>query len=378
MESQQTTRVIILITKYQLSQLSLLANALELQRSSNYIAYSSFIESHELSTLPSTKLFPYSTKEFQLEPIRLSKRFFSILLKPLSIIANYRSIVTRNKKFISTIAEAIPAKNVELIIFNDRDFLTQLSILEFQNNKKLSNVIAIDEGLGYYVKEGMREKSLRVVYKLISRLMLGFDYKFIEQYGTHPSINEVYLRFPNQMTAKKNHIVYHKIPSLLSHSKKINVTKRPALLFFSTLFSEENYLTVEDEQSFYIFLASEMNRKNMSLVWKPHPRENAAKIEGIENILQSELGANYHRFEADVDVESIDYSTFDWVLNIGSTVMLYILESGFPPKHVINLPLYNFNLQLMNGIITVNFYRYKEFIPRILDGAGDLNSRETA
>lgn len=361
--------IILIGTSFHLKQLRALYELSNFEARDIIVVHPSNLKQTEFSFLGPAKFLEYDPNDIKLEHVSINKRILDLVRRPISAFRKYRKIVKNCTDLVCRFSGDLDiASQVKLIIFNDHDLLTQIAMRFVK--KRISNVkiVAIDEGLGYYVLEGFKDKIMRFIYKLTSPLIFGFNYLYLEQYGTHPMINEVYLRFPNQLLIRSKHVEYKTIPVLSSEQKVHNPVKRPTLLFFSTLFSEENYISIVQERELYIYLTSELLREGISLVWKPHPRENKLKIRDLDKLLRKSLGHNYYRLETDLDIELMDINSFDCIFNIGSTVLLYILEQEFPPDRVLNLKLYNFDLQATNQVRSIAFTDYKKFIPVILRG----------
>jgi hypothetical protein len=358
-------KIILLVTPFQFKQLKALS-ALYASDSEVRIAFSSFIPVEEIrNSFPKAKPYPYQARELQLEAVRISQRMTDLIKRPFKTVSYYRKVIKKNKTFIQELtAGCSPSKPIHLILFNDRDFLTQLTL---RHVKKWGHVrvTAIDEGLGYYIKEGLREKVLKAVYKVITPLLFGFDYLFIEQYGTHPQIQEVYLRFPKQLQIRKPNVTYKLIlPSPISRYIQ-NILPRPCALLFSTLLSEENYLSPSEEREFYLFLADHLLQEKISLAWKPHPREDLLKVKEIEALLKARLAGSFQRIESDVNSESINFSSFDLIINFGSTLILYMLEAGYPPENIVTFKLSDLDLQVPSSMITLDFHKSRNEIKHI-------------
>ncbi len=343
------TYVILVITQYHLKQLLLLVKELQLNSTKNYIIHSNHISEHELDGLNAFKTFRYETTQLQLRPLRIHQRAFTFLKNPNSVFLDYRRLVEKNSIFISSSLEEELHDKVDLIIFNDRDFLVQLSINYLRNKRLLNKVIAVDEGLGYYIKEKTREKILKVLYSLFS-------------------ISVVYLRFPEMLTNKRPEIEYVKIKEL-KLAKISNHLVGKTVLFCSTLLSEEGYQSLSEELNFYRTVANNMVPLDCCLYLKPHPREDRDKLNRIEEIIKPILGSRFYLSDSKIPAESIDYNTFDYVVNFGSTIILDILGSGYNAKRVITVRLYNFGIieHLFGGTTIVSLKNLSKEISRKLN-----------
>jgi hypothetical protein len=342
--------IIIILTPYHIKALKNVIDKYNFDARETIILIPDSIDSNLLKSLnlESLHIIKFSPLAYQLPGERFTKRLLLILKNPL-YIKKLKSVFNNTKNFIDNTLEPILTKGEkQIIIFNDRDFMAQIAINRLK--KKFADsisIIAIDEGLGFYVKESMKESIMKILYKIVSPILFGFNYRYIEQYGTHPQISEVYARFPD-LIIKKDYINYHRIPFDLNTKEafdksKINSSK--SILVISAPLTEENFVSEQVEINFYKFLGEYVYKNNLNLLWKPHPRENGNKLSNIVNKYIKIFPTNkFELIEKDNLAEQIDYSQNGAIITFGSSIILDLIYRGYPRENIITIKPYNFHL----------------------------------
>lgn len=335
-------KIIILTTPFHLQQIIKLKDVLGLDKSNVHVLFSNYVNGDEISNNLGghVTLHPFKSSGLQLLNTHYFKRMVDLLLHPLESFMAYRNVVLANFDFLNPIFQSIDfSKSTELVICNDRDFLAQISIELLERKINNFSITAVDEGTGFYVKENLKHKLMKLLYKVISKPLLGFQYRYMEQYGTHPKISTVYIRYPDLLPYRCKHINYVTMAEQNITDKHIIHFNRPAILLFSTLLSEEGFVSESGEMDFYRSFSAHLTERGYGLVIKHHPREKTEKLAKIGEILAENKSLEFKIIDKEVQGEQIDVSKFDWVVNFGSSVILNILSSGFQPQKIITLKL---------------------------------------
>ncbi|MFT4848171.1 MAG: hypothetical protein ACI83B_000697 [Sediminicola sp.] len=342
--------IVILLTPYHIQALKDVCEKFDLAASELIILMPDSLNSSLLDTfkLESIKIIRFSSKDYQLAGERFGKRVLSIIKNPF-YIKKLRTVFNNTKDLIDkSLCPILRGGDKQLVIFNDRDFMAQVAISKLRKKFRNSiSIVAIDEGLGFYVKEGIKESTMKLVYNIISPFLFGFNYRFIEQYGSHPQINLVYARFP-ELIIKKSHIKYHKIPFDLNSKDAFNISKiksSRSILLISAPLTEENFISIKEEINFYKFLGIFIKENNLNLTWKPHPREGKNKISDIVNkYLKNDSNIKFELVEKNVLAEEIDYATHGAIITFGSSIILDLIYRGYPRDSIVTIKPYNFYL----------------------------------
>ncbi|MCE2613629.1 hypothetical protein LVD13_11660 [Flavobacteriaceae bacterium D16] len=216
---------------------------------------------------------------------------------------------------------------LKIYLGNDKDIFVQR--LLYLMNSKIKEVIAIDEGLGFYLADSLKDRVFKKLYPLISQLILGRKIYYLKRLGTHPMVNKVFLREPELLLSKQKGITYERIFLSPKHEKRIP-EKGKALIYS---FPEQD-LTVKKERKLYVIdqMVNFFTQNGIQVVIKPHPRENISDLEktyannkNVELLKGSLLG------------EELDYFNFEVIINFFSSVILDILNTEYPAKRLITI-----------------------------------------
>lgn len=364
--------ILILTTPFHLRQVIALKAQLQFQLSINYFLFSRFVSDEQIQAAfgdCNIRLHRFETEELQLTHEPPLKRIYNVVRNPLRQLRHYRSMVHANRKFINNVLMDVDtSKPTKLIICNDRDFLSQTAIWLVKKRVTSFSVTAVDEGTGFYIKETFKDEALKFLYNIISKPILGFKYRFIEQYGTHPEISEVFVRYPALLPSRKSSIRYSKIMAHDSTKRFRIKMMKPSILVFGTVLSEEGFCSAEEESSFYSALGTYLAAKGYGLAIKHHPRENIEKQKTIEAMLHNISKLEFQIIPSPVHGEEIDCSNQYRIINFGSSVMLSILETGYPATQVITLRLRNaaFPIHIFRKTHIVAFDRFVQNLSFLL------------
>lgn len=276
----------------------------------NTILYSNFISENELeSTFPCNLFIKLPDTSFQFAGLKTLKKIFE-----------YRKKVKVILKFIELLDIE---KYSSVVIFTDKDYFNQILI---DNISKGVELIAIDEGIGFYSINRNDFSIYKLLYPFISKVLFGQKYYYISRLGEHTRIDRLLLRYPHFLDGigiKAEHLkISKKRVSFNENSKKIMILTSPMV--------EDLYM----ESSAYINIIFDLvqfwESRTFNVYLKRHPRE---KI-----LLPFEISS----LDSTKPVESLDLSDFRYVINFGSSAVLDILSQGFPKERLITIDVANF------------------------------------
>jgi hypothetical protein len=342
--ASNSQKIIIVLTQFHFKQLMTLYSELNLTDSKSVLIFPEKLNISRIDLINPRQLIkvPFDLQKTVVAHQRFFDRLTSFTLRFVSTRRYYRSIVDNCKSIaLSALDHLDKNQSFDILIFNDRDFLAQILIKSAQEAKFMFSITAIDEGIGYYIREGLREKLLRYLYRLISRPLLGFNYQFIEQYGTHSLISEVYLQYPELLERKVKNVIYKKIPSenCVKYQFKNDL---PGVLIFTAPFTEDNILTAVEENNFYRSLYKVARDFRIKLFIKPHPREGLERLARLSSLFSDTPNVKF--IDGNILGEEIDYLKFDLIINFGSSVIMHIISHGFLPRNIITVKVLNFGI----------------------------------
>jgi hypothetical protein len=276
----------------------------------------------------------------QLTPYDFSRK--KIFQSPLKLI---RPIKKKVEQIKNEIAELHHNYNFSgplcFIIGSDKDIFTQF--LLYNLGKSTKKIIAVDEGLGFYVRRTLKDFVIALLYQLFTPILFGQRLYYIKRLGTMPGISEVYLRDIGLLPKQQKHIKYKEFHfNELQVPKIINSGK---VLLYS--FPNQDYLFEEVEKiDIYRKIGSYLKANSRELIIKPHPREDynglvlgLSEYENINVLNGSFLG------------ETLNYFEYEYIINVFSSIILDIVSSSYPKKRLLTLgftkrPLIRFDKQL--------------------------------
>ena len=290
-----------------------------INESSTLVLYSKFVDASTICT-HKILLFDYKFSRSEL---------FS---KPLK---NYKNTVTKFRK-VKNDVENINQKfnfsnNLKIVICSDSDIFTQLMLnsLFKQDNKR--ELIAIEEGLGFYLRTTLKDKLFALIYKVLTPILFGSKLYYVKRMGVYPKIKTIYVRDITLLPKKLKNIDKYKEFSL----NRVLADKKPimkgVILFFS--FPDQDYQMDESiKYKLILEIANFAKKRNKVLTIKPHPRENIRpeKFKGLTNIVI---------LDKSIVGESLDYYDYEFIINFFSSIILDIVEYDYPKSNLLTIGL---------------------------------------
>lgn len=302
-------RVFTLITPFQ-KKIALQLFGEELKAADSLVLVSEYIQ--ETDDLGETKAM--NNYKFSLN---------QSLKAPLASLAENRKKMVAAQADVEAIAPLL-SDSFELFIGTDKDVFTQLFLSYY--SERIKRVSAFDEGMGYYAMETGKDKLLKLLYPSVSSLLFGKKLRYIRRLGTHPSVNQLHLRHPELIQNKQPSVTYSKIP--FDGETGVKEIEEGQVLLFS--FPEQD-LAYSAERKIQIqrSILEPWVKAGKKIVIKPHPREaREPLIEGMKDWQNIEVMDS--RFTG----ESLNYYNFERVINFFSSVILDMLDKGYPIERI--------------------------------------------
>ena len=209
---------------------------------------------------------------------------------------------------------------------SDKDIFTQLFLITLKN--KFYKVIAVDEGLGYYVRLSLKDHLIAFIYRSLTPLLFGKRISFIKRLGTLSCIDTVYLRNVALLPSKVKGIEY--LEFQMKSRQFIKPIVKGKVLLFSFPEQDLNY-NANKKISLYVGILDQLREHGRRLVIKPHPRENVTylrqnlKNSNVEFLDEKQLG------------EALQYFDYECIINVFSSVILDIVDSSYPKNRLLTL-----------------------------------------
>lgn len=255
---------------------------------------------------------------------------FKILKNPIKQITQTRKYFTNLNKIINDLEFKYLFKNgFHLIIGSDKDHFTQLFINKHITKKNKNNLIAVEEGSGYYVNENIWDHIFSFFYPIISFMIFGNKINYVRCLGKDKRINDLFLRFPELVPHKSSTINYKTIPS--NNKKIILKPRRKNILFFS--FPEEDYNQSFDyKRELYKHIVRHHLKTNEFLFIKPHPREN------LVNLKKYVKENRYIRLiDKNILGEDLEFGSYEKIINFSSSIVFHLFSIDYPLDKIITI-----------------------------------------
>lgn len=323
--------IIVLITPFHAKQIKYIYQELNIDDTNLIIFYRSDFLKKELISIHKIKEATY----VEMPSYKISYKAF--WKNPIKKILQYRDLINSLKNFINQYIKTYKqTENAQIIIFADRDIFTQILIKEIDQFYKNCDIIAVEEGTGYYYKGGISKYIRKIAYRIFTPLLLGFRYRYINTFGTHPKIDTVYARLLNEIPYKGNrkylqivekHEAYTYIP-----------TTENNILILSCPLAIDGFMD-ELKEAKVVKSIFEIIKKagTYHIFVKPHPREN------IDRLKENLIGNDYVLIDKYIVSENIDYSKFDYIINFASSAIIDVVARGYPTDKIITIKAFPIN-----------------------------------
>lgn len=316
----------VVLTPFHIRQLKVIANQFNINLSDAIILYDDIISENHIKEelgnnltciiLPSDKI-----------------SFASFINKPIIEFKRIRKALSNYHRFIDGIKKEIENRKdlFNVWIGTDKDILIQILSRKLKRSNKITQVIAIDEGIGFYRKPNWKHKLKNVIYHILSPVLFGNKISFVHQLGASNYIDECYVRFLNAVN-KKSYIDYFEIPIHVNNSNR-TVNRNNKCLVLTSPLSEDAICSAKFEQKYLSSLFSSLSNKEV--VVKQHPRESDKKLKGL--IKKNKLDI----IEQSQSAEVLDYYEFEQIIQFSSSTIIDIYSSGYPLENVVTVDIFN-------------------------------------
>lgn len=250
-----------------------------------------------------------------------------IFKNPIKFIRPFRKKIKEIDAEIVEIKQKYSfSKETITYLGSDKDIFTQVLLSALKNN--LAKVIAVDEGLGFYVRLTFKDHLIAALYKSLTPLLFGKRLYFVKRLGTLACVDTVYLRNFDLLPSKTKGIEY--VEFQMKSKQIIKPIEKGKVLLFS--FPEQDlYFESKTKLAMHLSIAKHLQDYGRKLVIKPHPRENVIYLkhnlthENIEILDEQQLG------------ETLQYFDYEFIINVFSSVILDIIDSSYPKNCLLTL-----------------------------------------
>lgn len=284
---------------------------------------------------------------------------FHLIKKPFTEFFNVKKdIESINKVIYRVFNDYNVEKKIDLYIGSEKDNFTQIFLNYLNTYKRVSNIIAVEEGTGYYKKEKFKDKVFKKIFPFFSLLFFNNKINYVKCLGTDKRINIVYSRFPKLLPYKSGKKIYKKLKFLEEDSRICHRYdfKKNSVLFFS--FPEQDYnKSFSFKKNIYLAIIKKHLLEGQDLFIKPHPRENQLEI--LKFIKPYN---NVHLIDQKILGEKIDFKLYSKIINFSSSIILHLLTINFPTERIITIGYKK--KPMLNLFHKTNFIYYKTFLYR--------------
>mgnify|MGYP001800877011 CR=1 FL=1 len=265
-----------------------------------------------------------------------------LLRNPIKGLKETRNNLNRVDSFLRENLEPFNlANNVQVYLGNDKDIYTQRFIQ--LHKKRIENLIAIDEGLGFYVKEDFKDRLFKVLYPVLTTLFFSKKIHFIKRLGTHPLVNKIFLRDIELLKEKNPEIQYLEYSK--GNTRKIGKIKSGKVLIYS--FPEQDLAISKARKGVvYADIINSCLGRGLEVIIKPHPRED---IEEMIDMFDKKEGVTF--LPKEVLGESVLYEEYELIISFFSSIILDLINRGYPKERILTIgftskPLVDFSAMI--------------------------------
>ena len=218
--------------------------------------------------------------------------------------------------------------NLNIVLGTDKDNFTQI-LLNLIFKEKSFNVVlhAVEEGLGYYVKESGADRFKAFVYKVLTPVLFGQRLLYHRQLGTDPRINKLYVRLPDMLPKHKGLRGKDITELAQEYSEPGNPSGSNKVLIFS--FPNKDYdIDADRKKEIYQTLLMKLDGKQIYV--KPHPREETDVFDQFTDV---------HVLDKTSIGEELDYFQYGAIINFSSSVIIDILHREYPAERIFTIAI---------------------------------------
>lgn len=316
--NKSITNWVIVLNPLQLKNtLTILEN-----REIDIVYYTENIDLSEIGIiLPQSKLIKIPANIFKKD---------DIFKAPWKTLIHYRKVINHFLEIVEKYLSFLDRK-ANVYCGSDKNVYVQALTLKLREKGKLSSLISVDEGAGHYCKEKPNGPAKEFLYKLLSKILLGIPYDYVDVMGTWKHVSEIWVRWPEKLGYRAKGKKYFKIPSQSNYkivNKKLNSKN---VLILSSPLAMDKFVSIEKEYKILHTIIKNLKNKDCFITIKPHPRDELHKFEKLSNEFQINI------LNSAEIAENLDYWDYGLVINFGSSVILDMLNVGYPSNRIITL-----------------------------------------
>lgn len=281
----------------------------------------------------------FYTKHVKLDQVNFKGQRIQIEFKPFSFIAlkkqalktlnSYRKEITAIDLYVKQFIEKHDFEaEIQVIIGTDKDNFTQVLLNNLYNSRELEITLhAVEEGLGYYIRENRRDKLKAIMYRMFTPLLFGQKLLYHRQLGTDPRIDKLHVRLPD-MIPQHQGLKGKSISQIAQHSIGAgHIGNGNKVLIFS--FPNEDYdINSIEKSEIFKTLISKLQGKQIHV--KPHPREATEVLHEFSDLQlldKTRVG------------EDLDYFDYGCIINFSSSVIIDILARNYPAERIYTIAI---------------------------------------
>jgi hypothetical protein len=243
---------------------------------------------------------------------------FDFNAKSIFMYRYYRRRINQLHSFFDTIDLTMDT----VIIFTDKSVFNQVLLSKLEKGQE---VIAIDEGAGFYKKNTVFDFCLNLLYPLSSKVLFGFSYQYVSRLGELKRIDRILLRLPKLSPSNDSRIEeFTQARKDDGHEFEYNSGN---ILLLTSPMVEDKHMTYKKYHKCVNTIVDIIEKHGFKLIIKHHPREAFEIPEGFVKI------------EKYITLEEISLKEYAFIINFCSSSVLDIVNRGYSEKNIITINL---------------------------------------
>lgn len=328
--------IILVLTPFHVSQLKRLENEIIGSEDRNVIFYGNTVSQEIIDLSHSFEVYEVPKIEFNLA---------EVLKDPYRII-EYRKRINELKSFFDKVLSFDNAET-RLILFSYHGVVPQ--VLAQQMKAYKPEIIEIEEGLAHYYDYRIKDHLLSVLYRIVTPFLIGMKLKYRGDTGRNSDSDILYIRFPEFLKKKLKKIEYRQIPRNTSKSS-LSTESQGKVLIFTSPFSEYKQLSLAKEETIIKSIIEGIHSVDIGVVVKMHPKESSNKY--------MHLSEHVTYLPSNILGESVNYFQYKKIIHFGSSIILDILDSGYPSNNLITVEGASFSKNLHHIFRSTHLLKY--------------------
>jgi hypothetical protein len=258
---------------------------------------------------------------------------------PFARIPEYRKRLAAIRAYLrQALSDLEIDESLQVVIGTEKDNFTQVLLnLIYEKEAWQPRLIAVEEGLGYYIKENFADRVISFLYRSLTPMLFGEKLSYHKQLGTDSRIDQRYVRLPQSIPHYRGKPLKNLMSVQLATPSAPKEPEKGKVLVFS--FPNEDF-GMDDVGKQELLHALCTMWEGREIIIKPHPRESVGAFRCFPEVrIMDRSGVG----------EDLDYFQYEQIVNFTSSVIIDILAQGYPCERIVTIEMRKTDLPFFKG-----------------------------